>query len=147
MPSNLLIDGQEDLIEIKLFYRVKKNNAGVRQFVVLDEEKGKKAIEDGDDSVDCLVTKWSPQTWQMNNNLLKQSMTYNKISGNNEVDFSRYQDNVFRYCLKEWDVTDKDGSPIPPTPENVGQLPAAVAQALIRLYDSTITVDQEEKKE
>lgn len=157
MASQLLLDGEDNLITIVLHYKQKKNKYGNRQFSIIEEAKAEKIIkeeaarkeagEEFESSLESIETKWKPQTWQTNNSLLKQSMTYNKVSGSSELDWSLYQQNVFAFCLNSWDVTDGNGSPVPPTIENVGMLPSNIARALIESYDEALSVDDEEKKE
>ena len=150
MANNLLLSSETDLIVIELHYQVKQNKHGQRQFRVLTEKEAAEFPEpaEGEDRpYETLVTKWRPQTWQTNNSLLKNSMTYNNVSGNSELDWSSYQQNVFKYCLAEWDVTDDQGNPVPPSIENVGLLPSVVARALIQNYDAALMIDDEEKKE
>lgn len=160
MASQLLLDGEDNLITIVLHYKVKKNKYGNRQFSIIEEEKAEKMIaefekkkeaaaegEEVHSDLESIATKWKPQTWQTNNSLLKQSMTYNKVSGTSELDWSAYQQNVFAFCLDSWDVTDGSGNPVPPTIENVGMLPSNIARALIENYDEALSVDDDEKKE
>jgi hypothetical protein len=150
MANNLLLSSDSDLIVIELNYQVKANKHGQRQFKVLTDKEVAEfpELKEGEDSpFETLVTKWRPQTWQTNNSLLKNSMTYNNVSGNSELDWSSYQQNVFKYCLAEWDVTDDQGNPVPPTLENVGMLPSIIARALIQRYDEALMIDDEEKKE
>jgi len=157
MASQLLLDGEDNLITIVLHYREKKNKYGNRQFSIVDEKEAEKIIKEEEKRVEAgekleselgsIKTKWKPQTWQTNNSLLKQSMTYNKVSGTSELDWSAYQQNVFAFCLNSWDVTDGAGNPVPPTIENIGMLPSNIARSLIESYDEALSVDDEEKKE
>lgn len=151
MTNGLLLGGDDDLISIDLHYQIKRKNNGHKYFRILtneDVEKLKSSTAEGEEPpYDTLETKWLPQTWQTNNELLKNSMTYNKVSGQSEVDWSAYQQNVFRYCLSAWNLTDEKGRPVPPTIENVGNLPSNIARALIQKYDDSMLVDEDEKKE
>lgn len=148
--NKLLLGGDNDLIIIDLYYQVKKNKHGQRQFRILTEKEVEDMppLKEGEEpKYEKLETRWRPQTWQTNNELLKNSMSYNKVSGGNELDWSAYQQNVFRYCLQSWNLTDNDGKPIPATLENVGMLPSNIARALIQRYDEALMIDDDEKKE
>lgn len=150
MASQLLLGGNDDLIVIELYYQVKKNARGQRQFRILTEKEAQAMApqEEGKEKhYEILETKWRPQTWQTNNSLLKNSMTYNKVSGASELDWSAYQQNVFKYCLQSWNVKDEQGNAVPPSPENVGMLPSNIARALIQKYDEALMIDDDEKKE
>lgn len=144
MSQSILMEGNETLIHIPLYFKIKINKYSVRQFKILDDEEGKKLLNQEGSGVEVLNTKWKPQTWQMNNFLLKNSTTYNQANGNNEVDFAKYQSNVFDNCLAEWDMVDEKGQPIPVSPKTIGMLPTTIAHALIRRYDSSLTIDEEE---
>lgn len=147
MASNLLMNSEEDLITIIVYYKIKKGRHGGKQIVIIEEKEAQNALESGDTDIETLETRWKPQTWQTNNSLIKNSMTYNKIAGSEQIDWAAYNQNIFRYCLEAWNVTDSTGSAIPPTPENVGKLPSNVAQTLIRKYEDSLSLDDEEKKE
>jgi len=147
MPSDLLMDGQEDLIEVNVYYTVRRNAAGNRLFTILSKEDGEKAIEEEKENTDVLKTRWMPQTWQLNNNIMRESTMFNKISNSNEIDWTIYQNKMVQYCLKEWNMTTKEGTAVPPTLDNVGMLPPAIAGSMLRKYDETMKVDEEEKKE
>lgn len=149
MANQLLLDGNDDLISIDLHYQVKKSSKGQRQFRILTDEEAKKLNpeEGAEKPYDTLETKWKPQTWQTNNSLIKSSTTYNTASGSSELDWSLYQQNIFKFCLESWNVTDDQGRPIPPTIENVGMLPSNVARYLIQLYNESQLIDEDEKKE
>jgi hypothetical protein len=145
MANSILLGGNESLIHIPLYYKIKLNKYGVRQFKVLDEDEAKKLLEKPESGVEILNTKWKPQTWQMNNHLLKNSTSYDQASGTHQIDFTKYQDNVFTNCLVEWDMIDEKGQPIPVNPKTVGMLPSSIAQSLIRKYDSSLNIDEEEQ--
>jgi len=147
MPSDLLMTGAEDLIEVDIYYKARRNESGFRSHTILSEDEGKKAMEAEDEGVDVLSTKWSAQTWQLNNSIMKESTNYNKISGNQDVDWTAYQNKMIQYCLREWNVTLPDGTPVPPTVDNVGMMPANIVASLIKKYDASMKVDEEEKKE
>jgi hypothetical protein len=144
MAKSVLMDGDSDFINIPLYYKVKANKSGVRQFKILSDEEGKEILSKNPVEVEVLNTKWKPQTWQMNNFLLKNSTTYDQVTGSKEFDFAKYQENLFSNCLAAWDMTDEKNETIPINPKTIGQLPHSIAQALIRKYDASLTMDEEE---
>lgn len=149
MPSlgSLISSGSEDnLIHIPVYYREKKNKAGQTFIQIVDDKKAKEALDKEDKTLKIINTKWKPQTWQMYNLLINSSQSYNNLTGQNEFDGQKYQDNIFKNCLAEWDITDETGTPLPPSPQVLDQLPMHVARALIQKYDAFISMDEEDSK-
>jgi len=146
MANSILLSGNENLISIPIYYKSKVNKYGVRQFKILTDDIGRMEIENKEGGVEVLNTKWKPQTWQMNNFLLKNSTAYDQASGTHQIDYVRYQDNVFMNCLVEWDMVDDKGQPIPVNPKMVGMLPSSIAQSLVRKYDASMQIDEDELK-
>lgn len=146
MPNSILIGGDEDLIHIPLYFQIKKNKHGIRQFRIYKEDEAKNLMEKEDHKIEVLNTKWKPQTWQLNTHLLKNSTTYNQATGQNDIDFTKYQDNLFSTSLIEWDMVDDKNNPIPVSPTTIGQLPVAIAIELIRLYQNSTSLDEDEIK-
>jgi hypothetical protein len=146
MAKSLIVEEGENLIHIPLYYQAKKNKYGVLQYKILSDEEGKKLVEKKDESVDILNTKWISPTWKSNNTIVRSSTYYNPSDGTNRIDWSKYQDNVFRNCLREWDVVDGEGKPIPVNSDTIGSLPSIIASALLEKYDKSISIDEDEKK-
>jgi hypothetical protein len=147
MAKSLLIKDEENLIHITLYYQLKKSKSGYLQFKILSEEEGKKLLEKKDETVDVLNTKWSIPTWKITNKVMRASTYYNPADGSQRLDPTKYRDNIFRTCLKEWDIQDDSGNVVPINEENIGQLPTSVAEELLRKYDnSTSSSEAEEKK-
>lgn len=144
MANSILLEGNENLIHIPLYYKIKTNRFGVRQFKVFDDEEGRKLLEKAEPDVEVLNTKWKPQTWQMNNFLLKNSTSYDQASGSQQLDFTKYQDNVFTNCLVEWDMIDAKNQPVPVGSKTIGMLPSVIAQSLMRRYESSLRIDEED---
>lgn len=144
--AKMLFTENEELITINLYYRVKLNKFGVRQYKVLEEDEAKTALSSGDKEVDILVTKWIVPTWRSNSNIIRASTFYSPADGSNRVDWSKYQDNLFKNCLKEWDVTDKDNNPVPVNPDTIGSLPSVIASALLDKYDKSLSLEEDERK-
>lgn len=144
MAESILMQGEDSLVHIPLYYRVRKNKNGSRRFQILEDDEGKLLLDKENSDVQCLNTKWKPQTWSMNNNLLKSATAYNQATGSQDIDFTKYQENVFSTCMADWDMVDGKEQPIPVNEQTIGLLPANIAQALIRKYDKSLTLDEEE---
>lgn len=134
------------MVSIPLYYRITDGPYDNMQFQILAREEGKKAVEKGDSSVEVLNTKWRANSWQLTNVLMQSSLSYNPQTGQHEVDLTKYQDNMLKSCLVEWDLTDEGDQAIPVTPEALDDLPPEIAKGLIRVYDRSNLVDEGEIK-
>jgi hypothetical protein len=142
----MLVSTNEEFITLILYYRVKSNKHGVRQYKILEEEEAKSFLSKGDKDVDILTTKWVVPTWKSNSNVLRSSTFYNPTDGSNKIDWTKYQENLFKACLKEWDVVDENNQAIPVSAETIGLLPPVIASALLDKYDKSLSLEEEERK-
>ncbi len=145
MARSILLDGDEHLIHIPLYYKIKKKG-NIRQFRILTEDEGKELLAKGDAEVEVLNTKWKPQTWQLNTFVVKNSTSYDQASGDRTFDGIKYRENIFANCLVEWDMVDDKNQVIAINPKTIGQLPHVIAKALVGKYDEVMTIDEEEQK-
>ena len=146
MAKMLLVKEDDNTVFISIYYQAKKNKFGTVMYKILTEEEGKKAIEKKDASVDVLNTKWAVPTWKITTNIVRSSTYYNPADGTQRLDPTKYRDNIFRACLKEWDITDEAGVPIPLNADSIGQLPNVVAEELLRKYDQSTESDEIDEK-
>lgn len=146
MSESILLSDEEDLIHIPIYYRVKKNKNQVRQFKVYNDEEGKKAVEDKEEGIKVLNTKWKPHAWKIDGFLQKSSTSYDQASGQNQFDYIKYRENVLSNCLIEWDMTDAKGQVIPVSQKALDYLPNVIALALFLRYESSNVMDEEEVK-
>jgi len=145
MAKSILVK-EEDLITIILYYRTKTNKFGVRQYKVVDEEEAKASISKGEKEIDSLTTKWVIPTWQSNSFIMRSSTFYSPSEGVNRLDFNKYQDNLFKTCLKEWDIIDENEKPVPINSETIGNLPSIIANALLERYEKSLSMEDEDQK-
>lgn len=145
MAKSLLVK-DEDLITIILYYKTKTNKFGVRQYKIVDEEDAKSSIAKGDKDIDSLTTKWVIPTWQSNSYIMRSSTFYSPSEGVNRLDYNKYQDNVFKTCLKEWDITDENDKVIPINGESIGNLPSIIANSLLERYEKALSLEEEDAK-
>jgi hypothetical protein len=145
MAKSLLVK-EEELITIVLFYKSKANKFGVRQYKIIDEDEAKALIAKGDKDIDSLTTKWVIPTWQSNSYILRSSTFYSPSEGINRLDYNKYQDNLFKTCLKEWDIVDENDKKVTINNESIGNLPSVIATALLELYEKSLTIEDEDQK-
>jgi hypothetical protein len=146
MAKNILVEESDSLIPLSIYYQVKKNKFGVKQYKILTDEEGIKAMEKGDPNTDVLNTKWAASIWKITTSIMRASTFYNPADGAQVFDPVKYQDNVFKICLKDWDIEDGQGSKVPITVESIGKLPKAIADELLRKYNFITSVDEIEEK-
>lgn len=144
MAKSLLVKN-DDLVTITIYYKIKTNKFNLKQYKILEEQEAKELISKGDTDVDFLTTKWTIPTWQSNSHLVRSSTFYSPSEGLNRLDWSKYQDNLFKTCLKEWDVED-GGKIVPITPDSIGSLPTVIAQTLLDKYEKCLVLEDEDKK-
>lgn len=145
--SSLITAGAEEvLIHIPIYYKEKKNKSKQTFIQVIDDKKAKEEIDKGDKEIKIINTQWKSQTWQMYNQIISSSQSYNSLTGTNEFDGQKYYDNLYKSCLIGWDVTDNSGNTIQITPQVLDSLPVNLARALIQKYDSYISLEEEEQK-
>lgn len=136
----------EQFVIIKLYYKAKTNKFGVIKHKMLEEEEAKSLISSGDKDVDVLTTKWSVPSWKSNSNIVRSSTFYNPTEGLNKIDWSKYQENLIKSCLKEWDIVDENDVPVPVTSENIGSLPPLIVSAILDKFESSLSLEEEDKK-
>ncbi len=146
MAKMLLVKEDDNTVLISIYYQAKKNKFGTIKYKILTEEEGKKAIEKKDASVDVLNTKWAVPTWKITTNVMRSSTYYNPADGTQRLDPTKYRDNIFRTCLREWDVTDETGTSVPINNDTIGQLPNTIAEELLKKYDQSTETDEDDEK-
>lgn len=146
MAKMLLVKEEDNTVFITIYYQSKKNKFGTIMYKILTEEEGKKAIEKKDASVDVLNTKWAVPTWKITTNITRSSTYYNPADGTQRIDPTKYRDNIFRTCLKEWDITDESGAVIAVSSDSIGQLPNVIAEELLKKYDQSTETDETDEK-
>lgn len=160
------------LIDIKLFYQLIKKD-GYEKVKILTEKQGKekifqneemkkefekdqkdqkdqkdieKFVLDPNDKVHILNTKWKEINWKEQNTVLENCRSTNQYSGLPEIDNLKFRDQRLKMCLKDWDLKDDNGNPVPCNPEVMEQLPFDVIYSLINNFDKIVNLDEEEEK-
>lgn len=145
MRKSILVKDNE-LLTIIIYFTVITNKFGVRHYKILQEDEAKILIAKNDANVDSLTTKWIVPTWNSSSHVLRSSTFWNPTENTNRLDWSKYQENVFRTCLREWDIMDDNGEYLPVNMENIGSLPKDVAYALLDAYEKSVSIEDDEVK-
>jgi hypothetical protein len=137
---------ESDLIEFPLYCRTVTNRYGFTKSYPLEDDEGKKLAEDPKTSsqIEVLHSKWKPMDWQSEQDGLQASTYYNGAKGQDDINWYTYRDLRLKNSLIEWDLKDKNGEPIPVTPESINKLHKDIANALINKFDRILAAAQEE---
>ena len=142
---SLLDDSSLELVEIKLYYKIVETENG-KKLVVIDDEKAKELIEEGNKSIETIVTKWKMISWQEQNSITDAaSKEINPQTGTKIFNMSIYRQQVVRQCLKEWNLT-IDGQPAPVTVAYINKLPRDIVLNLYYKFESYSNYTEEELK-
>lgn len=137
----------DDLINIKLYYMIKKTETN-QQLVILEDTQAIKLLKDEEKTkeVEIIETKWKPLSWKEETNTMRSSLQkIDPISQNTNFDFYLYRDTIVKKCLVEWNLT-KDGKSVPVTLENIDSLPALIILNLYSKFETTTNYDVTELK-
>jgi len=143
-----LLDISEQKIEILLYYKIKIYENGFKKVIILEEEEALALLKDEQkkDEVILLNTSWKLLSWIEDNDMIRLSSRYMEETGMSDLDVFKYRDLKIKKCLTGWDMKDDSGNDIRYKPDYINKLPATFAYALLRKYEETIGVDEEEEK-
>lgn len=147
---SLLDENIEDLVEIEVYYKMKKMGKG-KKLIIIEDEKAKELLEDEEKKKDVekIITKWRLMDWKEQNEISRRSVSSvtNQLTGvpQRQFDPILYRDNVVKKCLKEWNQT-KNGQPVPVTEELIDKLPSPIVMELHRKFEEMIDYTEEEVK-
>ena len=158
---------KNNLIDIKIYYQEIKNRGGSKIKVLSKKEADlimdnnaidKKNFEDKEENkektfeldpsreVHILNTKWAQASWREQNEALKDCLNKNDFTGEFEIDQLSFRDKKVKNCLKEWDIKDDSGQPVPVSPQTIDELPFDVIIALVSEYDKSTDLEEEDEK-
>ena len=138
-----------DLVNVQLFYMIKKNKYGLEIFRILEDEDAKKIMEDPNKAKDVktINTKWKTLAWHESNYIASRSYArLNQMSDERVFDFNSFRDLKIKMCLKEWDLKDPAGNPVPLIPEMIDKLVPEIILALYNKYEEVTGYAEEEVK-
>ncbi len=149
---SLLDENTEGLVEIELYYKFKKIKSG-KKLLIIEDEKAKKFIKDGDKEIEKISTKWKILNWEEQNKVSSKSVRFiqsiDPKTGQNierrQFDHILYRDNIVKICLREWDLTINE-KPVPVTSELINKLPGPVIMELYSKFENVMDYTEEEIK-
>ena len=150
--SIMLASGETELVDIPLYYKYVQNKRGIKKIVILDDEDGKKQIDEWAKSehkadekcpITVLNTKWKMPDWKEQNRLFFDSQSINPATNQMENNWLKYRDLKVKAMLKSWDLEFK-GERIPVKPEFVDKIRPEIIVALFNKYEAETTVGEEE---
>jgi hypothetical protein len=143
-----LLKKQQQVVEIKVYYREVEVKPGFIKIVALTDEDVDKLTKDDKvtKKIQCLTTKWKILNWKEQNDLTGRSTLNNDFSGNQSFAWWVFRDLKLKKCLVGWDMIDENNVPIPLNEENIDSLPGEIVSALYNKYDSVMALTGEEEK-
>lgn len=96
-----------------------------------------------------IVTQWKCLTWKDHNSILSQCMKIR--TGPDGKQFADYDNMLFnelqvKKCLKNWDLKNENGDPIPVTSDTIDNLPPDLGNELVSAFNQANQLNEEELK-
>ena len=120
------------LFPIDIKYVDIKNKMGV-EFPLVIEGSSELEKKYGD-RVKTIHTQWQTPTWKEGHEAARSATVIDSQTGDRRTDLNTYSGIVLERFLKQWDLTDETGKPIPVIPENVALLDSGIAMALAAAF-------------
>ena len=73
--------------------------------------------------------------WRQKNDVYRESRTKDPVTMNEVLDWESFKQNHLIHLLASWDIKDEKGNPVPLTPDNITNLPAAIPEMVLSIYD------------
>jgi hypothetical protein len=142
---SLLIE-DNDLIDIKVYYRARKSKSGAKRVEVLTPEKAKEMLADDEkkDQVDEANFKCKQPAWADQNRLFADSSRYNPQTGKETTDWSVYSDLQLKSSIVDWDLKDDNDREIPVSEDYIDRLPANIASEILAQYRKAVLIGDDE---
>jgi len=137
----------DDLIKIKLYYKIEEIE-GRKRLIILDDEKAEELLKDEEKAkgIEIVETEWKTLTWEGETIAMRSSIqAINPMSQTGGFDFYSYRDKITKKCLIKWNLTKKN-EPVPVTPENINELPSIIVLNLYNKFDSISNYSSEQLK-
>jgi hypothetical protein len=130
-----------DLIEVNIFYKKsgRTNMTVVKDLEEIEDEKDREGFQK-------IVVKLSPMTWKQYNDLQRSSLVDKGMGLGEEIDWISWKEQKMITILREWDIVNSKGKPIPVTPDAIFKLHPFIAEAILNEFDRLTLVGDEERK-
>jgi len=136
----------DDLVSIPVYYTYADNKYGSKRLAILDDEKATKMMENEKEksTLQVLNTQWKNLSWSEQNTMMKVCEKPNAPGELPSFDWSLFQDQRVKNCLKSWDMKTDDGKPIPVSSDNIDRLPNTIVRDLLDKFDAVTQIGDEE---
>ena len=132
----------EDTVDIKIHYRKK----GYQYEAYTDTEFKSLKIEDNKRKTFSEVSiKMKELTFGLYNTLQEEAMVEG-ADGERRFNFKAFKENRLKKLIKEWDANDREGNVVKIQDKTIEHIAPAIAEAILRAYDETSLVSEEEEK-
>lgn len=142
-----IIQSEQDLIEIPVYYKVTKNKFGNERISILTADEAKNIL-DGDDekakaNIEVVNTKWKHASWNIQNKIIQESMRVTPM-GESDIDWNKYRDLRVKKLLHSWDLKYEEQA-IPVSNDVLDNVPPQFFIGLFEAYEDYIGISEEEK--
>jgi len=141
-----LFRNKSNLINVKLFYR-EENISGYDKIFIISKDEVNKLTEEEikEKGIETLNTFWKSLSWQERNNINHESEVRGEGMVLGQVDYNRWRDLRVKQCLREWDVKDEEGNPVPCNPDTINRIDAYVLDAILDEFEKITSIELEEE--
>jgi len=153
-----LVD-KSKLINIKIYYQVKKIK-GVERLIIIEDEEAEKLLKANEDiledkkteenkskeikdklEIKILETQWVGLNWEDKNNILEASYSAaDPVTSLTQFSFFKYRQAIVQKALRSWNIKSIDNSgneySVPVNSQNIGNLNPALGLALYEKYNA-----------
>jgi hypothetical protein len=130
---------EDDLLEINVYCRKKR-----MQYEALTEKEYKDVKEEDKKKYELLTLKMRNLTWGLYNTLQDEALVENE-KGDQKFSYRIYKENKLKKLIKDWSAKDKEGKGVTVNDNMIAHLAPSIAEAIIRAYDETTTLTDDEE--
>ena len=143
---SLLVDDQK-FINLKFHY-LEKKGFHVTNFQFIKSKEEYEKLKD-DPALKEVNTGWKLLNWAEHNEIYSKCLTNDtnpegKVTTN--IDIIRFRDKKLKACLKNWDVRDDNGAPIPLSSDTIDKLNPQVATEFLDGFEKITELEGIEQK-
>ena len=150
MPDDCLFIAMNDLVDVKIYYRMKNKKCQAlteEEFKDMDKksQKEKDQVAFKKENFYELNLKMKQLTWGLYNEL-QEDATEATEGGDRLFNYRKYRENKFEKLLVSWDAKDANGNPAHTNSAMIRLLPPEIPDTALKAYDSFSFLNKESEK-
>jgi hypothetical protein len=95
-----------------------------------------KRVPENVNNEDVVFVRWAVPKWRQRIEMSESCKIYDPIKMEYSIDSMSWRDKWLKKSLVEWDLKNKDGTPVPLVDSNIDELPAELIDYFIIGYES-----------